>query len=188
MRASSHASSSTKPIVFRRWDTTTVRRSSLFSASKSSFRTRPSSLLRRRHRRMSSPTCSRRSVFRGKPRPARPHCRERPSFSARPCTARTSAMRYGSVFCALTIRMNRVLIMSSRVQVLPKPSSAQAALDAIVNWILEHHQSDTGIIYTLSRADSENITKGINAHERARGKLRAAYCQSRLLELGSLSC
>lgn len=64
-----------------------------------------------------------------------------------------------------------------RYQVLPKPSSAQAALDAIVDWILEHHTGDTGIIYTLSRADSENITKGINAHEKAKGKLKAAFCE-----------
>lgn len=62
-----------------------------------------------------------------------------------------------------------------RYQVLPKPSSAQAALDAIVDWILDHHEGDTGIIYTLSRADSENITKGINAHEKSRGRLRAAF-------------
>lgn len=65
-----------------------------------------------------------------------------------------------------------------RYQVLPKPSSAQAALDAIVDWILDHHEGDTGIIYTLSRADSENITKGINAHEKSRGRLRAAFCKS----------
>ena len=65
-----------------------------------------------------------------------------------------------------------------RYKVLPKPSSAQAALDAIVDWILDHHEGDTGIIYTLSRADSENITKGINAHEKSKGRLKAAFCES----------
>lgn len=65
-----------------------------------------------------------------------------------------------------------------RYKVLPKPSSAQAALDAIVDWILDHHEGDTGIIYTLSRADSENITKGINAHEKSKGRLKAAFCKS----------
>ncbi|GAA5873316.1 hypothetical protein JCM3774_005939 [Rhodotorula dairenensis] len=62
-----------------------------------------------------------------------------------------------------------------RYQVLPKPSSAQAALDAIVDWILENHEGETGIIYTLSRADSENIMKGINSHEKSRGRLKAAF-------------
>ncbi|KAL7344284.1 P-loop containing nucleoside triphosphate hydrolase protein [Rhodotorula toruloides] len=62
-----------------------------------------------------------------------------------------------------------------RYAIVPKPSSAQAALDAIVDWILENRKGSTGIIYTLSRADSENLTKGINGHDRAKGKLRAAF-------------
>lgn len=63
-----------------------------------------------------------------------------------------------------------------RYKVLSKPASAQAALDAIIDWILENHEGETGIIYTLSRADSENITKGINSHEKSRGRLKAAFC------------
>ncbi|GAA6054988.1 hypothetical protein JCM3770_000480 [Rhodotorula araucariae] len=61
-----------------------------------------------------------------------------------------------------------------RYLVVPKPASAQAALDAIVDWILDNHVGESGIIYCLSRADSESIAKGINAHERAKGRLRAA--------------
>ncbi|GAA5957859.1 hypothetical protein JCM21900_001289 [Sporobolomyces salmonicolor] len=58
--------------------------------------------------------------------------------------------------------------------VAPKPSNAQAAIDAIIDWILNNHVGDTGIVYCLSRADSENVAKGINASEKCRGKLRAA--------------
>ncbi|GAA5974110.1 hypothetical protein JCM11641_003441 [Rhodosporidiobolus odoratus] len=58
--------------------------------------------------------------------------------------------------------------------IVPKPSSAQAVIDSMVDYILDNHQGDTGIVYTLSRADSENVAKGINAHDRTKGKLRAA--------------
>ncbi|GAA5863357.1 hypothetical protein JCM1840_007500 [Sporobolomyces johnsonii] len=58
--------------------------------------------------------------------------------------------------------------------VAPKPSNAQAAIDAIIDWILDNHVGETGIVYCLSRADSENVAKGINASEKCRGKLRAA--------------
>ncbi|GAA5929160.1 hypothetical protein JCM10213_005000 [Rhodosporidiobolus nylandii] len=61
-----------------------------------------------------------------------------------------------------------------RYSIVPKPSSAQAVIDQMVDYILENHQGDTGIIYTLSRADSENVVKGINQHARTKGKLRAA--------------
>ncbi|GAA5898656.1 hypothetical protein JCM8208_004725 [Rhodotorula glutinis] len=61
-----------------------------------------------------------------------------------------------------------------RYSVVPKPANAQVALEAIVDWILEHHAGESGIAYTLSRADAENLTKGINSSARAKGKLRAA--------------
>ncbi|KPV77044.1 uncharacterized protein RHOBADRAFT_34512, partial [Rhodotorula graminis WP1] len=62
-----------------------------------------------------------------------------------------------------------------RYSVVAKPASVQVALEAIVDWILEHHAGgESGIIYSLSRADAENITKGINSSARAKGKLRAA--------------
>ncbi|GAA5918772.1 hypothetical protein JCM6882_006807 [Rhodosporidiobolus microsporus] len=61
-----------------------------------------------------------------------------------------------------------------RYTIVPKPSSAQAVIDSMVEYILDNHQGESGIIYTLSRADSENVVKGINAHERTKGKLRAA--------------
>ncbi|GAA5996911.1 RecQ family ATP-dependent DNA helicase [Rhodotorula paludigena] len=61
-----------------------------------------------------------------------------------------------------------------RYSIVPKPASAQAALEVMLDYILDHHVGESGIIYCLSRADSENIAKGINEHQRAKGKVRAA--------------
>lgn len=36
-------------------------------------------------------------------------------------------------------------------KVLPKPASAPAVIEAMVNYITEHHSGDTGIIYCLSK-------------------------------------
>ncbi|GAA5924221.1 RecQ family ATP-dependent DNA helicase [Sporobolomyces koalae] len=58
--------------------------------------------------------------------------------------------------------------------VVPKPQKADEATAAIINWILEHHEGETGIIYCLSRADSENISKEINSNVKCRGRLSAA--------------
>ncbi|KAJ7071166.1 ATP-dependent DNA helicase [Mycena amicta] len=47
-------------------------------------------------------------------------------------------------------------------RVLPKPSSAQAAIVAMKDYILEAHPQDTGIIYCWSRKDAERVAAGIN--------------------------
>ncbi|GAA5850770.1 hypothetical protein JCM8547_009085 [Rhodosporidiobolus lusitaniae] len=61
-----------------------------------------------------------------------------------------------------------------RYTIVPKPSNAQKVIDDMVDYILDNHKGHTGIIYTLSRADSENVANGINAHARSKGKLVAA--------------
>ncbi|GAA5894862.1 RecQ family ATP-dependent DNA helicase [Sporobolomyces salmoneus] len=58
--------------------------------------------------------------------------------------------------------------------VVPKPQKAEQAMSAIIDWILAHHQGETGIIYCLSRADSENVAKEINSNSKCKGKLKAA--------------
>ncbi|GAA6008635.1 hypothetical protein JCM11491_003377 [Sporobolomyces phaffii] len=58
--------------------------------------------------------------------------------------------------------------------VVPKPAKAEQATTAIIDWILANHEGDTGIIYCLSRADSENLAKEINVNAKCRGKLKAA--------------
>ncbi|GAA6030023.1 hypothetical protein JCM8097_009219 [Rhodosporidiobolus ruineniae] len=62
-----------------------------------------------------------------------------------------------------------------RYSVVPKPSSAPALLESMLDFILDKHLGETGIIYTLSRADSENVANAINSHDRTKGgKLKAA--------------
>nr|GAT44070.1 ATP-dependent DNA helicase [Mycena chlorophos] len=46
-------------------------------------------------------------------------------------------------------------------QVLPKPASAQAAIVAMKDYIMEHHPRDGGIIYCLTRKDAERVAEGI---------------------------
>ncbi|GAA5960439.1 hypothetical protein JCM3765_007514 [Sporobolomyces pararoseus] len=58
--------------------------------------------------------------------------------------------------------------------VVPKPQKAEQATSAIIDWILENHEGETGIIYCLSRADAENVAKEINSNANCRGKLKAA--------------
>lgn len=60
--------------------------------------------------------------------------------------------------------------------VVPKPQKAEQANQAIISYILNNHEGETGIIYCLSRADSENIAKEINANPKCKGKLKAAVC------------
>lgn len=45
--------------------------------------------------------------------------------------------------------------------VRPKPQAAKDQTRAIIDYIEEHHDGHTGIIYCLTRADAENCTKAI---------------------------
>ncbi|SGY99532.1 BQ5605_C034g11289 [Microbotryum silenes-dioicae] len=59
-----------------------------------------------------------------------------------------------------------------RFSVVPKPPSAAAQTQAIVDEILTSHSNDIGIVYCLSRNDTENVTKAL--HELSKGQIRAA--------------
>lgn len=65
-----------------------------------------------------------------------------------------------------------------RYSVVPKPANAQVALEAMIDWVLEYHPGESGILYTLSRAECEKISQAINGHPRTKGKMRAAVCAS----------
>ncbi|KAF7306791.1 ATP-dependent DNA helicase [Mycena indigotica] len=45
--------------------------------------------------------------------------------------------------------------------VLPKPASAQAAIVAMKDYILEHHRDHTGIVYCFTRKDAERVAEGL---------------------------
>jgi len=47
-------------------------------------------------------------------------------------------------------------------QILPKPSAATAQVQAIVDYIEQEHKGDSGIIYCLTRADTENVSRQLN--------------------------
>ncbi|SCV70022.1 BQ2448_1416 [Microbotryum intermedium] len=59
-----------------------------------------------------------------------------------------------------------------RFSVVPKPPSAAAQAQAIVDMILTSHSNHIGIVYCLSRNDTENVTKAL--HELSKGQIRAA--------------
>ncbi|KAJ1021199.1 hypothetical protein NDA18_005442 [Ustilago nuda] len=48
-----------------------------------------------------------------------------------------------------------------KYQVVQRPKEAKAASEAIVNYILEHHAGESGIVYCLSRPDTEATAKAL---------------------------
>lgn len=55
-------------------------------------------------------------------------------------------------------------------KVLTRPTSSQASAQMICDWILEHHQNDTGIVYCLSKKDTETMAAQLN--ELSEGKIK----------------
>lgn len=49
-----------------------------------------------------------------------------------------------------------------KYKIVPKPGAAAAQIQAIVDYIEAEHKNDLGIVYCLTRADCENVSKGIN--------------------------
>ncbi|KAI0646663.1 P-loop containing nucleoside triphosphate hydrolase protein [Trametes meyenii] len=47
--------------------------------------------------------------------------------------------------------------------VMPKPASFQDSVLAMCDYILEHHRNDTGIIYCLSKKDTEQVAEALYA-------------------------
>ncbi|KZT54726.1 ATP-dependent DNA helicase [Calocera cornea HHB12733] len=54
--------------------------------------------------------------------------------------------------------------------VLPKPSSQAAAIQAMADYILAHHARDSGIVYCLSKKDTQTVADGIR--EASGGKIK----------------
>lgn len=56
-------------------------------------------------------------------------------------------------------------------KVVPRPSASAAANQAIADWILEHHPDETGIVYCLSKKDTEVMADALS--ELSDGKIKA---------------
>ncbi|CAO1636822.1 unnamed protein product [Sympodiomycopsis kandeliae] len=55
-------------------------------------------------------------------------------------------------------------------KVMTRPSSAQASAQMICDWILEHHPNETGIVYCLSKKDTETMAAQLN--ELSQGRIK----------------
>lgn len=44
----------------------------------------------------------------------------------------------------------------------------------MVDYISKHHDGECGIVYCLSRADTENVAKGLS--EQSEGRIKTAVC------------
>ncbi|KAJ7932543.1 ATP-dependent DNA helicase [Mycena leptocephala] len=55
-------------------------------------------------------------------------------------------------------------------QILPKPSSAAAAITAMKDYILENHPNQTGIVYCFTKKDAERVAEGLL--EQSGGKIK----------------
>ncbi|KAJ6621593.1 P-loop containing nucleoside triphosphate hydrolase protein, partial [Mycena sp. CBHHK59/15] len=54
--------------------------------------------------------------------------------------------------------------------ILPKPSSAVAAIAAMKDYILENHLNQTGIVYCFTKKDAEQVAEGLR--EQSQGKIK----------------
>ncbi|PWN37336.1 ATP-dependent DNA helicase [Meira miltonrushii] len=64
--------------------------------------------------------------------------------------------------------------------VLPRPSAAAQANQMIVDWITERHPGESGIVYTLSRSETQRMADALQ--ECSEGKIRASVYHSDLVD------
>ena len=58
--------------------------------------------------------------------------------------------------------------------VVNKSASAPTVIRDMVDYISKHHDGECGIVYCLSRADTENVAKGLS--EQSEGRIKTAVC------------
>ncbi|KDQ53749.1 hypothetical protein JAAARDRAFT_136746 [Jaapia argillacea MUCL 33604] len=64
--------------------------------------------------------------------------------------------------------------------VLPKPDAKKDSIQAMVNYILQHHPKHSGIVYCLSKKDTEEVAKGLE--EQSEGKIKTGVYHSEVAQ------
>lgn len=70
--------------------------------------------------------------------------------------------------------------------VIKKDASAPQVIRDMVDFISKYHDGECGIVYCLSRADTENVAKGIV--EESKGRIQTAVCARPVLACSARSC
>ncbi|THH10608.1 hypothetical protein EW145_g1208 [Phellinidium pouzarii] len=83
----------------------------------------------------------------------------------KPVVACTAANADGTIYFSAPLYRKNL-----HYKVLPKPSSAGAVIKTMTEYILDYHQGDSGIVYCLSKKDTENVARGLS--EESAGKIR----------------
>jgi ATP-dependent DNA helicase Q1 len=68
-----------------------------------------------------------------------------------------------------------------KYQILPKADKADQVIIDIVSWIQNHHPSESGIIYCLSKKDTHAVCEGIM--KESNGRIKGAVYHSDLFEV-----
>ncbi|KAH8116052.1 ATP-dependent DNA helicase [Phellopilus nigrolimitatus] len=89
----------------------------------------------------------------------------------KPIVAGTAANMDGTIYFSAPLYRKNL-----HYKVLPKPSSASAVIQVMKDYILKHHQNDSGIIYCLSKKDTENVAQGLA--ETSGGEIRTGVYHS----------
>ncbi|KAI5121119.1 hypothetical protein M0805_002791 [Coniferiporia weirii] len=75
----------------------------------------------------------------------------------KPVVTGTAASGDGTVYFSAPLYRKNL-----HYQVLPKPSSAGAVIKVMAEYILKYHKDDSGIVYCLSKKDTETVAQGLS--------------------------
>ncbi|KAL5514242.1 hypothetical protein ACEPAG_2330 [Sanghuangporus baumii] len=83
----------------------------------------------------------------------------------KPIVSGTAAAADGTVYFSAPLYRKNL-----HYTVAPKPSSASGVIKAMTKYILDHHRNDSGIVYCMSKKDTETVAQGLA--EESGGKIR----------------
>ncbi|EJD05581.1 ATP-dependent DNA helicase [Fomitiporia mediterranea MF3/22] len=83
----------------------------------------------------------------------------------KPVVSGTAASADGTVYFSAPLYRKNL-----HYRVVPKPSSSNGLIKAMSDYILNHHQNDSGIVYCMSKKDTEAVAEGLS--KESGGKIR----------------